>query len=127
MIMNIVILSGNICNEWDVRTTISGKMVVTNTIAVRDGKDKSQFIKIKAWETTADLLTKYISKGDKVTLQGLFKTDVYEKDGKKNYFNYVLIQQFEFGYKPKNNSDQQNLKEASKEEQEEAAAMFGEY
>lgn len=125
--MNLVILSGNICNEWDVRTTISGKMVITNTIAVRDGKDKSQFIKIKAWETTADLLTKYIAKGDKITLQGLFKTDVYEKDGKKNYFNYVLIQQFEFGYKPKNNSDQQNLKEASKEEQEEAAAMFGEY
>lgn len=125
--MNLVILSGNICKEWDIRQTVSGKMVTTNTIAVRDGKDKSQFIKIKAWENTADLLTKYIAKGDKVTLQGLFKTDVYEKDGKKNYFNYVLIQQFEFGYKPKNNSDQQNLKEASKEEQEEAAAMFGEY
>ena len=125
--MNLVILSGNICNDWDIRTTISGKMVVTNTIAVRDGKDKSQFIKIKAWENTADLLTKYIAKGDKLTLQGLFKTDVYEKDGKKNYFNYVLIQQFEFGYKPKNSSDQNNLQEASKEEQEEAAAMFGEY
>lgn len=125
--MNLVILSGNICGEWDKRQTVSGKIVVTNTIAVRDGKDKSQFIKIKAWETTADLLIKYIAKGDKVTLQGMFKTDTYEKDGKKNYFNYVLIQQFEFGYKPKNNSDQQNLKEASKEEQEEAAAMFGEY
>lgn len=123
--MNLVILSGNICNEWDVRTTVSGKMVVTNTIAVRDGKDKSQFIKIKAWENTADLLTKYISKGDKVTLQGLFKTDVYEKDSKKNYFNYVLVQQFEFGYKPKN-SDQNNLKQASAEEQEQAAAFFGE-
>ena len=125
--MNLVILSGNICGEWDIRQTVSGKMVVTNTVAVRDGKDKSQFIKIKAWENTADLLTKYIAKGDKLTLQGLFKTDVYEKDGKKNYFNYVLVQQFEFGYKPKNNSDQQNLKQASKEEQEEAAAMFGEY
>lgn len=125
--MNIVLLSGNICGDWDVRTTISGKMVVTNTIAVRDGKDKSQFIKIKAWESTADLLTKYIAKGDKLTLQGLFKTDVYEKDGKKNYFNYVLVQQFEFGYKPKKSSDQNNLQEASKEEQEEAAAMFGEY
>ena len=125
--MNLVILSGNICGEWDKRQTVSGKIVVTNTIAVRDGKDKSQFIKIKAWENTADLLTKYISKGDKVTLQGMFKTDTYEKDGKKNYFNYVLVQQFEFGYKPRNNSDQQNLKEASKEEQEEAAAMFGEY
>lgn len=123
--MNLVILSGNICNEWDVRTTISGKMVITNTIAVRDGKDKSQFIKIKAWESTADLLTKYIAKGDKVTLQGLFKTDVYEKDGKKNYFNYVLVQQFEFGYKPKNSSDQ-DLKQASAEEQEQAAAFFGE-
>lgn len=125
--MNLVILSGNICNDWDIRTTVSGKMVITNTIAVRDGKDKSQFVKIKAWETTADLLTKYISKGDKVTLQGMFKTDVYEKDGKKNYFNYILIQQFEFGYKPKNSADQQNLKQASAEEQEQAAAMFGEY
>ena len=123
--MNIVILSGNICNDWDIRTTVSGKMVITNTIAVRDGKEKSQFIKIKAWETTADLLTKYISKGDKVTLQGMFKTDTYDKDGKKNYFNYILIQSFEFGYKPKN-SDQNNLAEATKEEQEQAAAFFGE-
>ena len=121
--MNLVILSGNICNEWDVRTTVSGKMVVTNTIAVRDGKEKSQFIKIKAWESTADLLTKYISKGDKVTLQGMFKTDTYDKDGKKNYFNYILIQGFEFGYKPKNKGD---LQEASAEEQEQAAAFFGE-
>lgn len=124
--MNLVILSGNICGEWDIRTTVSGKIVTTNTIAVRDGKDKSQFIKIKAWESTADLLTKYIGKGDKVTLQGLFKTDVYEKDGKKNYFNYVLVQGFEFGYKPKSASDQQDLKKASAEEQEQAAAFFGE-
>lgn len=121
--MNIVILSGNICGEWDVRHTISGKIVVTNTIAVRDGKERSQFIKIKAWETTADLLTKYIGKGDKVTLQGAFKTDTYDKDGKKNYFNYILIQSFEFGYKPKNGGD---MKEATDEEQEQAAAFFGE-
>ena len=121
--MNLVILSGNICGDWDIRTTVSGKMVVTNTIAVRDGKERSQFIKIKAWETTADLLTKYIGKGDKVTLQGMFKTDTYDKDGKKNYFNYVLIQTFEFGYKPKN---KEGLQEASAEEQEQAAAFFGE-
>lgn len=124
--MNLVILSGNICGEWDIRTTVSGKMVVTNTIAVRDGKDKSQFIKIKAWESTANLLIGYIDKGDKITLQGLFKTDTYDKDGRKNYFNYVLVQSFEFGYKPKNKTEQANLKEASKEEQEQAAAFFGE-
>lgn len=123
--MNIVILSGNICGDWDIRTTISGKMVTTNTIAVRDGKDKSQFIKIKAWETTADLLTKYIAKGDKLTLQGLFKTDVYDKDGRKNYFNYVLVQSFEFGYKPRGTKTD-DVKQASAEEQEEAAAFFGE-
>ncbi|MDU5569982.1 MAG: single-stranded DNA-binding protein [Peptoniphilus harei] len=98
--MNLVILSGNLCQEWEERSTISGKIVVSNTIAVRDGKEKSQFIKIKAWESTAQLLTKYIKKGDKFTLQGLFKTDTYEKEGKKNYFNYILIQNFEFGYKP---------------------------
>ena len=53
----------------------------------------------------------------------MFKTDVYEKDGKKNYFNYILIQGFEFGYKPKNKGE---LQEASAEEQEQAAAFFGE-
>lgn len=124
--MNIVILSGNLCAEWVERTTVSGKIVVSNTIAVRDGKERSQFIKIKAWENTAKLLTKYIEKGDKITLQGLFKTDVYEKDGKKNYFNYILVQGFEFGFKPSGKSAA-DIKEATDEEKEEAAAMFGEY
>lgn len=124
--MNLVILSGNLCAEWEERTTISGKIVVSNTIAVRDGKEKSQFIKIKAWESTAKLLLKYIEKGDKITLQGLFKTDVYEKDGKKNYFNYILVQGFEFGFKPSGKSAA-DIKEATDEEKEEAAAMFGEY
>lgn len=124
--MNIVILSGNLCAEWEQRTTVSGKIVVSNTIAVRDGKERSQFIKIKAWENTAKLLTKYIEKGDKITLQGLFKTDVYEKDGKKNYFNYILVQGFEFGFKPSGKSAA-DIKEATDEEKEEAAAMFGEY
>lgn len=124
--MNIVILSGNLCAEWEERTTVSGKIVVSNTIAVRDGKERSQFIKIKAWENTAKLLTKYIEKGDKITLQGLFKTDVYEKDGKKNYFNYILVQGFEFGFKPSGKSAA-DIKEATDEEKEEAAAMFGEY
>lgn len=124
--MNIVILNGNLCADWDVRTTISGKMVISNTIAVKDGKEKSQFIKIKAWENTADLLTKYVKKGDKFTLQGKFKTDVYEKDGKKNYFNYILINSFEFGFNPRG-KQKENLEEATEEERQEAAAMFGEY
>lgn len=124
--MNLVILSGNLCADWEERQTISGKIVVSNTLAVRDGKEKSQFIKIKAWESTAKLLTKYIEKGDKVTLQGLFKTDVYEKDGKKNYFNYILVQNFEFGFKPGNKTKNDTV-EATEEERQEAAAMFGEY
>lgn len=124
--MNLVILSGNLCADWEESTTISGKIVVSNTLAVRDGKDKSQFIKIKAWESTAKLLTKYIEKGDKFTLQGLFKTDVYEKDNKKNYFNYILIQNFEFGFKP-GGREKPGTVEASEEEKQEAAALFGEY
>lgn len=122
--MNIVILSGNICKDWDTRRTISGKIVTTNTIAIRDGKEKSQFIKIKAWEKTAELLTTYIAKGDKVTIQGQFKTDTYDKDGKKNYFSYVLITGFEFGYKPQNATKTEN--EATEEEKMEATALFGE-
>lgn len=124
--MNLVLLSGNICRDWETRTTISGKIVTVNTIAVRDGKEKSQFIKVKAWENTANLLIKYISKGDKITLQGLFKTDVYEKNGKNNYFSYVLIQNFEFGYKPKGSSND-DFEQASNEEQEDATAFFGEF
>lgn len=124
--MNLVILSGNLCQDWEERQTISGKIVVSNTIAVKDGKEKSQFIKLKAWENTAKLLAKYIKKGDKFTLQGLFKTDVYEKDGKKNYFNYVLVQNFEFGFKPGAKGNNGTV-EATEEEKQEAAALFGGY
>lgn len=123
--MNIVILSGNICKDWITRTTISGKTVISNTIAVRDGKEHSQFIPLKAWESTAELLLKYIAKGDKVTLQGSYKIESYEKDGKTNYYTYVLIDGFEFGYKPKNKSDD-NITDATEAEQEQAAAFFGE-
>lgn len=123
--MNIVILSGNICKEWEERTTVSGKTVISNTIALRDGKKNSQFIQVKAWEQTADLLLKYIEKGDKVTIQGRIKTDSYDKNGSKNYYTYVLIETFEFGYKPRNKSEN-NITDATAEEQEQAAAFFGE-
>ena len=70
--MNKIILSGNLVKEVELRNTPNGTSVIQNTIAVRNdyknakGEYDSEFINIVAWKQTADYISKYASKGNKV-------------------------------------------------------------
>lgn len=104
--MNTVVLAGNICNEFEPRFTPGGTMVADFTLAINDGKDKdgnpkSQFIRCRAWQKTAEILTQYCAKGDKITVQGRIKSDNYQKNGDQMYYTYVSVQDLSFGFKPK--------------------------
>lgn len=104
--MNNVTLIGNLTKDWEFKTTVSGKMVANNSIAVRDGKDKTLFVPVRAWQTTASLLGEYTKKGSKIGIQGRLSIDTFEKDGKKVYYTYITIEEIEFcggGKKDDNN------------------------
>lgn len=82
--MNKVILSGNICKDIELRKTKSGESVVSNTIAVRrdfkesDGNYGTDFINIVVWKQSADYLTRFANKGDKVELVGRWSVRSYQ-------------------------------------------------
>lgn len=85
--MNKVILSGNLCRDIELRSTSSGKAVVSNCVAVQrdykdpDGNYTSDFINIVVWGAQAEYLEKYAKKGDRLELVGRWTNRTYQ-DGK---------------------------------------------
>jgi len=99
--MNIVILSGRLTKDPEIRYTNSKKAVASFTLAVEDGKDKdgnrkAQFLNCVAWEKTAEILDQYFQKGDGMTVNGKLTSRSYEKDGKKVYVTEVHVTGIEF-------------------------------
>ena len=89
--MNKVILAGRTCAEWKAHKYGDNKSFVTNTLAIQEGKDKTEFVSLTAFGKTAEVLYKYVKKGDMVLLEGSIHTSVSEKDGKKQYFTSVIV------------------------------------
>lgn len=83
--MNTINLTGNICNDVELKKTNSGKSVVSVNLAVKRPftKDTTDFIPIVAWEQSAEYLARYAQKGSKVAVSGKLTTRKYE-DSKGN-------------------------------------------
>lgn len=84
--MNVTALLGRPTTDIELRTTTSGKSVVSFTLAVRRkySKDATDFIPVVAWEKTADFLAKYVSKGQMIGIDGSIQTRTYtDKNGNK--------------------------------------------
>lgn len=93
--MQLYIATGNLVKDNELRVATSGKSVVKNTLAIRRDKDNTDFMEFTCFGTTADLLNKYTTKGSKIGIQGEFKNNNYEKDGKKIYRNELLVRSIE--------------------------------
>lgn len=89
--MNKVVLCGRTCGEWKTHKYGEGKTFVTNTLAISEGKDKTEFVSVTAFGKSAEVLYKYVKKGDMVLIEGSIHTSVSEKDGKKTYFTTVVV------------------------------------
>ena len=89
--MNKVLLCGRTCSEWKTRKYAEGKSFVTNTLAISEGKDKTEFVSVTAFGKTAEILYKFVKKGEMVLVEGNIHTSVSEKDGKKQFFTTVVV------------------------------------
>lgn len=82
--MNNVSLLGRPTTDIELRTTTSGKSVVSFTIAVKRkySKDETDWIPVVAWEKTAEFLSKYVRKGQMIAIDGSIQTRKYtDKNG----------------------------------------------
>lgn len=84
--MNVIILTGNICNDIELKQTNSGKAVTQFNLAVKRpyAKDITDFIPVILWNQQAEFLAKYAHKGSKVGVTGKLTSRGYEdKQGNK--------------------------------------------
>ena len=100
--MNKVILIGNITKDIELRQSNSGKFVVEFSIAINNGNElPADFINCTAWNKTAEILSKYATKGTKVGIEGAMKTQTWtDQQGNNRYKTYVLVDRVELLSRP---------------------------
>lgn len=99
--MNTVTLIGRMVRDPELKSTQQGTSVLSFTIAVdrrisKEDKDKgvqsADFLDCVAWRQTAELIDRYVRKGNQIGISGrLQKRDYTDKDGKKVYVTEVSV------------------------------------
>ncbi len=89
--MNRVILIGRLGADPEQRSTAEGKSVCNFTLATSEGKDKTEWHRIVAWDKQAEFAGKYLTKGALVAIEGKLQTRSWEdKEGTKRYQTEVV-------------------------------------
>ena len=98
--MNKIFLLGRLVRDPEVRTTQSGKLVATFTLAVDrhgGGQDNTDFISVVTWEKLAEACGNNLAKGQRAMVEGRLQIRSYEgKDGQKHWVTEVIAQSVEF-------------------------------
>ena len=101
--MNKVCLIGRITKDPEIRYTANNIAVATFSLAINrtyknaNGEYDADFINCIAFRNTADLLGKYVYKGDKLGIEGHIQTRNYDdKDGKKVYVTEIVVDSLDF-------------------------------
>lgn len=85
--VNQVFLMGRLTRDPEQRTTTTGKIIVSFSIAVDRGgqDDTADFFNINAWEKLGELVMQYLTKGRRVLVQGRLRQDRWDdkETGKK--------------------------------------------
>ena len=105
--MNLVVLSGRMARNPELRYTSGGKAYTNFTLAVQKTKDEAEFIDCMAWEKTAETIAEYFRKGNRILINGKIVTSTYESNGEKR--KSVKVQAFSFEFiDSKNSGNSQN-------------------
>ena len=105
--MNNFNITGRLTKEPELRTTKEGKSVGELNIAIRNKKDDTTFLKITAFNQTAEHVAKYCTKGDMLGIQGIIKNHNWtDKEDNKHYDYTFIANSVEFlNLKPKGNEE----------------------
>lgn len=108
---NLVVLSGRICNDLELKYTQNNVPVCSFTLAVdrrgTKGEDKqTDFINMVAWRTTAEFITKYFAKGSMIGIEGSIQTRKYkDKEGVIRTAFEVIVDNAQFMESKKSESN----------------------
>ena len=126
--MNVVVLKGNLTREPELKYISNGTAVTNFTVAVnrhfkrQDGsKDKeTTYVDCEVWDSAAEHLAEYCSKGDPILVQGALKLDTWETDGQKRSRLKVRVNNFDRLFRG-GSSDSDSVSDSSDSSDEEEA------
>jgi len=104
MSVNKCIFIGNVGNDPDVHIFESGNKSIQFSIACNEkytnkqGEkvENTEWINLVAYGNVADIIDKYVKKGDPLYIEGKLRTRSYDaKDGTKRYITEVIISRIE--------------------------------
>ena len=105
MSINRVIISGNLTRDPELRHTTSGTAVLAIGVAVNDRRRNNQtgewedypnFVDCTMFGSRAEAISRYLSKGSKVAIEGKLRWSQWERDGQKRSKLEVIIDEIEF-------------------------------
>lgn len=105
MSVNRVIITGNLTRDPELRTTTGGTPVLGLGVAVNDRRKNQQtgewedypnFIDCTMFGARAQSVSRYLSKGSKVAIEGKLHWSQWEKDGQKRSKLEVIMDEIEF-------------------------------
>ena len=116
MAFNLVILTGRLTKEPELKYSASGMAYCKFTLAVNRMKkdDPADFIFCSAFGKTAELIAEYVKKGHQLGVQGRLQQDTYEKDGEKISKTGVTVDKIEFLESNKTESTTSEPKKSNK-------------
>lgn len=115
--MNKVCLTGRTTKDIELKYNQNNVAITSFALAVtrkfknQNGEYESDFINCIAYKSTAELLNKYVKKGDLLGIEGRIQTRNYEdKDGKRVYVTEVIVDSIDFLQSRKDESKQETTK-----------------
>ena len=97
--MNSIVLLGRTTAPLELKQTQAGKAVVSFSLAVKRpfAKDTTDFFTVVAWDKQAELLSKYVGKGEQICIRGYLTARTWEdQQGNKRYATECVAQEFDF-------------------------------
>lgn len=117
--MNVVVLVGRLTDNPELRKTSSDISVTRFSIAVdrpfKNGEEKqANFINIVAWRQTAEFITRYFTKGQRIGVEGSLRMNKFtDRDGNNRTSYEVVINNAHFVENKRENGNGENLPSAT--------------
>ena len=104
MSINRVLIAGNLTRDPELRATSGGTQVLSFGVAVNDRRRNQQtgqwedypnYIDCTMFGARAEALSRYLSKGTKVAIEGKLRWSQWERDGQKRSKIEVIVEEIE--------------------------------
>lgn len=107
--LNKVMLLGNLGADPELKTTSGGQAVLKLRMATSESfldkqnvrQERTEWHSVTVWGNRAKALAKFLTKGERIFVEGALRTSTYEKDGEKRSRTEVIATNVLLTGKPK--------------------------